>query len=91
MPAERIEDASGVVDVVRHRVRPFDSRRGLSPLLVPGDVIFFSELLGEIAQVVETKPGPAVQEQDRRPVARAEACDQRVPVVCRELGPFHGP
>ena len=89
VPAERIEDAPGVVDVGRHRVWPFDGRRGLSPLLVPRDVVFLSELLGEIAQVVEAESGPAVQEQNRRPVARSEAGDQRLVVACRELGPFH--
>jgi hypothetical protein len=79
VPAEALEDASGIVDVGRHRVRPFDGRRGLSPLLVPGDVGFFRELLGEIAQVVEAEAGPAVQEQNRRPATGAEAGDQRRP------------
>jgi hypothetical protein len=31
-----------------------------------------------------------VQEQNRRPVTRAEAGDQRLGVACCELGPFHG-
>src|SRR6185312_14038536 len=60
VPAERVEDASSVVDVGRHRVRPFGGRRGLSSLLVPRDVVFFRELFGEIAQVVEAEAGPAV-------------------------------
>jgi hypothetical protein len=58
-------------------------------LLVPGDVVFFGELLGEIAQVIEAEAGPAVQEQNRRPITRAEAGDQRVVISRRELGPFH--
>jgi hypothetical protein len=63
---------------------------GLSPLLVPRDVAFFSEFLGEIAQVVEAEAGAAMQEQNRRPVTRWEAGDQRLGVACRELGPSHG-
>jgi hypothetical protein len=90
LPAKRIEDASGILDVGRHRVRAFDGRRGLSPLLVPRDVVFFRELLGEIAQVVEAEARPAVQEENWRPLTRAEAGDQRLVVACRELGPAHG-
>ena len=87
--AERVEDASSVVDVGRNRVRPFDGRRSLSPLLVPRDVVFFRQFLGQIAQVVEAEAGAAVQEQNRRSVAGAKASDQRFVISRDELGPFH--
>src|SRR5262249_61969067 len=39
-PAERVEDAPGVVDVGRYVVRPFEGWWRLAALLGPGDVVF---------------------------------------------------
>ena len=47
------------------------------------------ELVGEIAEVVEAEPRPAVQQENRRPAAGAATRDQRPIVVRRELRPRH--
>ena len=61
LPAEDVEDAAGILDIRRHRERPFSRRRRLPSLLVPRDVVLLRELVGELAQVVEAEPRPAVQ------------------------------
>ncbi len=91
VPTERVEHATGVVHVGRHRVRPFRRRRREPSLLVPGDGVLLRELVGEIAEVVEAQPRPPVQQENRRPAAGAEASDERSIVVCREFRPRHGP
>ena len=89
LPVERVEDAAGVLDIRRHRVGPFLRRRLLASLLVPRDVVLLRELVGEIAQVVEAHPRPAVQQENRRPTAGTATRDQRPVVVRGELGPRH--
>ena len=89
LPTERVEDAAGIFDIRRHRVGPFHRRRLLSSLLVPRDVVLLRELVGKIAQVVEGHPWPAVQQENRRPTAGAQAGDQRPVVVRGELSPRH--
>ena len=74
-PTKRVEHATGVVDVGRHRVRPFPRRRRKPSLLVPGDGVLLRELIGEIAKVVEAQPRPSVQQENRWPAAGAAAHD----------------
>ena len=90
VPAERVEHATGVVHVDRHRVRPYRRGRRLPSLLVPRDVVFLRELVGELAQVVEAEARPSVQQENRRSVAGAPTSEHRPVIVCRELGPLHG-
>ena len=68
---------------------PFRRRRLLPSLLVPRDVVLLRELVGEIAEVVEAEPRPAVQQENRRPAAGAATRDQRPVIVRGELGPRH--
>ena len=89
LPAERVEDAAGIPDIRRHRVRPFRRRWLLPSLLVPRDVVLLRELVGEIAQVVEAEPRASVQQENRRPAAGAATRDQRPVVVRGELSPRH--
>ena len=87
LPAERVEDATGILDIRRHRARRFRRGRLESSLLVPRDVVLLGELVGELAQVVEAEARPAVQQEHRRPATGATTREQRPLVVRREVGP----
>ena len=89
VPAERVDDATSVSDVRRHRVRAFRRRRCQPSLLVPGDVVLLCEFVSETPEVIEAEPRPAVEQENSRPAAGATARDERSVVVGRELGPTH--
>ena len=89
LPAERVEDAASIADIRGHRVRPFRRRRREPSLLVPRDVVLLCELVGEVTEVVETQPRPAVQQEDRGPAPGATAGDRWSVVARLELGPPH--